>query len=111
MQLFETYHNNKKLLTNFSWLTILEVFILVAPLLTYPYLVRVLGLKLYGWVITAQVTASYCTVLIDFGFRRISARHIATNLNNPLKMGEVVSSILLLRSGLWVLSIWNRERS
>lgn len=96
--------NHKRLLSNFSYLAILEVFILVAPLITYPYLVRVLGRDLYGWVITAQITASYCTVLIDFGFKRISARHIATNSDNPVKMGEVISAILTLRWGLWLLS-------
>lgn len=80
------------------------MFILVAPLITYPYLVRVLGRDLYGWVITAQITASYCTVLIDFGFKRISARHIAINSDNPVKISEVISAILTLRWGLWLLS-------
>lgn len=94
--------NNKTILSNFSYLAILEIFILIAPLITYPYLVRILGRDLYGWVITAQVTASYCTVIIDFGFKRISARHIATNSNNPIKMGEVISSILTLRALLWI---------
>ena len=96
--------NNKKILSNFSWLAILEIFILIAPLLTYPYLVRTLGRELYGWVITAQITASYCTVLIDFGFKRISARHIAKNVDNPARMGEVISSILILRWILWLSS-------
>ncbi len=104
MGIFSLLHTNKKLLANFSWLAILEIFILIAPLITYPYLVRVLGRELYGWVITAQITASYCTVLIDFGFKRISARHIATNSDNPAKMGEVVSAILILRWALWILS-------
>ena len=94
---------NKKLISNFSYLTILEVFILIAPLITYPYLVKVLGRDLYGWVITAQVTASYCSVLVDFGFKRISARHIAKNVDNPLKIGEVISTILILRSILWII--------
>lgn len=104
MSIFVSFKNNKKLLANFSWLAILEIFILIAPLITYPYLVRVLGRELYGWVITAQVTASYCTVLIDFGFKRISARHIATNTHNPQKMSEVISAILTLRWALWLLS-------
>ncbi|MDE6021598.1 MAG: oligosaccharide flippase family protein [Ruminococcus sp.] len=104
MILLTKIRNNKKLLSNFSWLAILEIFILVAPLVTYPYLVRVLGRELYGWVITAQVTASYCTVLIDFGFKRISARHIATNTENPEKMGEIVSAILTIRVLLWLMS-------
>lgn len=96
--------NNKKIFSNFSYLAILEIFILIAPLITYPYLVRVLGRDLYGWVITAQITASYCTVIIDFGFKRISARHIATNSDNPVRMSEVISSILTLRWMLWIVS-------
>ncbi|MBD5329689.1 MAG: oligosaccharide flippase family protein [Bacteroides sp.] len=98
------FKSNRKVLANFSYLSILEIFIIAAPLFTYPYLVKTLGRELYGWVITAQVTASYCTVLIDFGFKRISARHIAINNHNKDKINEVVSAILTLRSGLWILS-------
>ncbi|MDE6019918.1 MAG: oligosaccharide flippase family protein, partial [Ruminococcus sp.] len=96
--------NNKKFISNFTYLSILEIFILLAPFITYPYLVRILGRELYGWVITAQVTASYCTILIDFGFKRISARHIATNTGNLEKIGEIISAILTLRGILWLLS-------
>ena len=95
---------HKKILSNFSYLTALDVFLLIGPLITYPYLTRTLGLNLYGWVIAAQVTASYCTVLIDFGFKRISARHIANSGNDLLKMSETVSSILILRLILWIIS-------
>lgn len=96
--------SNKKIFSNFSYLAILEVFVILAPLITYPYLVRVLGMDLYGWVITAQITASYCTILIDFGFKRISARHIAVNIGNFGKISEVISAILTLRCILWILS-------
>lgn len=95
---------NKKLLSNFTYLTILEIFILLAPFITYPYLVHVLGTELYGWVITAQITASYFTILIDFGFKRISARHITNNINNRTKINEIISSILTIRIILWAVS-------
>lgn len=104
MFVIEKLRNNRKLIDNFSWLAILEIFILIAPLFTYPYLVQTLGRELYGWVITAQITASYCTILIDFGFKRISARHIAISAGNITKISEVVSAILALRWGLWLLS-------
>lgn len=104
IQILNKIKTNKKIFSNFSYLAILEVFIILAPLLTYPYLVRILGMDLYGWVITAQVTASYCTILIDFGFKRISARHIAKNVGNYEKISEVISAILILRCLLWVVS-------
>lgn len=100
----EIVKKNKTILSNFSYLTILELFVLVAPLITYPYLVRVLGRELYGWVITAQITASYFSVLIDFGFKRISARHIANNCNDMEALSSVVSTVLWLRFALWIIS-------
>lgn len=101
----EIVKRNKTILSNFSYLTILELFVLVAPLITYPYLVRVLGRELYGWVITAQITASYFSVLIDFGFKRISARHVANNCNDIKELSTVVSTVLWLRFALWLISL------
>lgn len=104
MKLKDLFLNNRKILSNFSYLTILEIFLLIAPIITFPYLVRILGKELYGWVITAQVTASYCTILIEFGFKRISARHIANQNGDKKKMSITVSSIIILRFILWIIS-------
>lgn len=104
MKLKDVFLNNRKILSNFSYLTILEIFLLIAPIITFPYLVRILGKELYGWVITAQVTASYCTILIEFGFKRISARHIANQNGDKNKMSITVSSIIILRFILWIIS-------
>lgn len=95
---------NKTVLSNFSYLAILEVFNLIAPLITYPYLVKVLGTDIYGWVITAQITASYASILIDFGFRRVSAKHVAQSRDDKDKMSVVVTSVMYLRGILWVVA-------
>lgn len=96
---------HKIIISNFSYITFLEIFILLAPFITYPYLVRILGLDIYGWVITAQITASYFTLLIDFGFKRISAKHIALNIGERDKLSEIVCSIFILRLTLWIISL------
>lgn len=97
-------NQNKTILSNFSYLALLEIFVLIAPLITYPYLVKVLGLDLYGWVVTGQITASYASILIDFGFRRVSAKHIATVRENIFLLSKVVSSVIVLRAVLWVIA-------
>ena len=81
------------LFENFTYISILQIFVLVSPLITYPYLVRVLGKELYGWVITAQIIASYCSILVDFGFKRVSARHVAVFRDNKEKLSEIISTI------------------
>lgn len=90
---------------NFTYISILQVFVMLAPLITYPYLVRVLGSDLYGWVITAQIVASYCSILVDFGFKRVSARHISIFRDNKEKLSEIMSTILTLQMILWLFCL------
>lgn len=97
-------HSNKTLLENFSYISLLQVFILLAPFLTYPYLTRVLGTELYGLVLTAQMLASYATIIVRFGFDSVSSRHISINRDDKSKLSEIMSSILTMRGGLWVVS-------
>lgn len=74
---------------------------MITPLITYPYLIRILGQELYGWVITAQIVASYCSIFVDFGFKQVSAKHISISRNNKEKLSEIMSSILSIQSLIW----------
>lgn len=97
-------HHNKVIFENFSYLTLFQVLSILFPLITYPYLTRVLGLELYGTVITAQVLASYCTILVNFGFPAISPRHVSINKDNREKLSVIFSSIFTIQLLLWVVS-------
>lgn len=97
------FSNNKQLIGNFSYITLLEVFLLLAPLITYPYLVRVLGIDNYGLIITAQVLASYASKIIDFGSNRVCAKHVSINRASKAKLSEIVSSVLVVRTVLWLI--------
>lgn len=92
-------------LQNFSYLTILQFFVYLAPLITYPYLVKVLGMELYGLVLTAQVLVSYASIIIDFGSMRVCAKHVSINRDNPTILSEVVSSVLCVKFVLWLLCL------
>lgn len=95
---------NKVIMENFSYITLMQVFLLAAPLLTYPYLTRVLGMELYGLVITASVLAGYATIIVRFGFDAISARHVSINREDKDKLSEIMSSIISIRFVLWFIS-------
>ena len=58
---------NRTLVQNTSYITILQVFNVIAPLITYPYLVRVIGRDMYGVFITAQVLVSYISLFVIWG--------------------------------------------
>lgn len=98
-------NNNKKFFSNIGHLTILQFFIVLAPLLTYPYLIRVLGASLWGEIILCQSIISYFSLLISFGFDVSSTKNIAVNINNKDKIVQIVSSTIILKSILLVLSI------
>ena len=76
---------------------------MLAPLITYPYLVRVLGKELYGFVLTAQMLASYFSLIIDFGSNSVCAKHISLNRQNPQKLSEIVCSVFYIRLTLTIV--------
>ena len=94
---------NKTIAENFIYITLLQVFLLVAPLITYPYLVKVLGREVYGMVITAQVLVSYFSIVIDFGSNSIAARYIALRQGNKDLLSDTLSCILSARFYIWCI--------
>ncbi len=105
LQIKERLNRNKTILANFSYLTILQIFTLLFPLITYPYLLRAVGLELYGIVIYAQTIVTYISLIINFGFNITGAKEIASNRDNPALLSEIVSSIYLNKFIIWLLCL------
>lgn len=99
------YRSYTVVIENMSYITIFQVFTMLIPLITYPYLIRVLGAELYGWVITSQVLVGYFSLFVDYGFRKVTARYVSINRNNLQKLSEIVSSVMLVKLILWVISL------
>lgn len=101
MNLFNKYKEQLKrntiILKNFSYITLFQIVNMLIPFITYPYLVKVLGKDVYGIVITAQILASYASILVIFGFQSVSARHIAIYKQDISKMSEVFCSVFITR--------------
>ncbi len=100
---FQYFKKHKQVLQNFSYVTMLQIFSLLAPLITYPYLVRVLGRELYGVVLTAQMLASYVSIFVDFGSNDVCAKHVSINRDDNIKLSEILSSVLFARFGIWIV--------
>lgn len=104
MQLKRIIGRNKILLENFSYLSILQIFSLAAPLLTYPYLLRLFGLDLYGTIIFAQAIVTNIAILINYGFNLSGTHTIATNHNKKETIDQAVSSIYIIKSIIWLIT-------
>lgn len=97
--------NNKKIIENFSYLGFLKFFNMALPLVTYPYLIRVLGLGVYGKIIVAQVVALYIGVFIDFGFKISATKNISLFRDDKVKLSTIISSVLQIKFIFWALAL------
>ncbi|MGV8092812.1 MAG: oligosaccharide flippase family protein [Mangrovibacterium sp.] len=95
---------HKTLIENFSYLSALQVFNLILPLITYPYLIRVLGKETYGLVVFAQAVTGYLRIAVEFGFNISATKAISIYRNDRQKLSEIVSSVLLIKTILFALT-------
>lgn len=96
---------NKKILESFSYLTLIQIFNMLMPLITYPYLVRILGAELYGTIVFVQAIVGYFSIIINFGFNISATKEIAGNRDNLEKISEITSSVFILQFFLWVMCL------
>ena len=92
---------HKTIIQNFSYLSLIQVFNLLVPLLAYPYLIRVLGTEKYGLVIFAQATVTYLVIIVSFGFNISATREISIYRDSKEKLSEIVSSVLIIKGFLF----------
>ena len=94
----------KRLLSNFFSLSVLQAFTYILPLLTLPYLVRVLGVDKFGLVMFAQSFLMFFTILVDYGFGLSATREISIYRDNKAKVTEIFSSVMMIKFILVVVS-------
>lgn len=70
---------HKKSVKNGLWMYALQFFNMVVPLLTLPYITRVLGTAGYGTFSTALNIVGYLQVVVEYGFGMSATRKVAIN--------------------------------
>lgn len=82
----------------------LQIFQLILPLITYPYLIRVLGKEMYGVVAFSNAVIVYINVFIDFGFNISEIREISINREDNVRISEIVSTVITIKTIFALLS-------
>lgn len=95
---------NSNIAKNGFWLIILQGFNTVVPLLTIPYVTRILSASAYGEFSLALNLIGYFQVVVEYGFGLLGARKIATRQSDD-ELGIIRSRILGARFILFLISL------
>jgi len=94
----------KTLVTNFGYLSLLQVAGYVFPLITMPYLARVIGVDGFGKVAFASAIVVWFQTVADWGFNYTATRDVAKNRDDKEKVSEIFSNVLWARCLLMIIS-------
>lgn len=68
-------------------------------------MIRILGKEIYGLIVFAQAIIGYLVILINHGFDIIATKEISINRNDRMKLDEIVSSVLIIKFILLMISL------
>ncbi|HHX70551.1 MAG TPA: flippase [Gallicola sp.] len=96
--------DGRTLAANFGYLSLLQIAGYIFPLITMPYLARVIGVEGFGKIAFASAVVVWFQTVADWGFNYTATRDVAKNRDDKEKVSEIFSNVLWARCLLMILS-------
>ena len=96
--------DGKVLMENFAYLSLLQIAGYIFPLITLPYLARVIGVDSFGKIAFAGAIIGWFHTVSDWGFNYTATRDVAQNRDDKDKVSKIFSNVLWARTLLMVIS-------
>ena len=97
--------DGKVLAQNFAYLSLLKIAGYIFPLITLPYLARVIGTDGFGKIAFASAIVSWVMTIADWGFNYTATRDVAKNRDDIEKVSSIFSNVLWARCILMFASL------
>lgn len=99
----------KNIIKNSFFLCIIDGIRLVMPFIALPYMLNIIGSENYGKIVFSQTVVTYFAITVNFGLNIYTVKRFADNLDSPLQMSIISSTLIALRlllalAGLSVLT-------
>lgn len=96
--------DGKALASNFGYLMIMQITGYIFPLLTIPYLARIIGVEGFGKIAFAAAIIVWFQSITDWGFNYTATRDIARNREDLNRVSEIFSNVFWAKSLLASIS-------
>ncbi|MCH7401638.1 flippase [Belliella kenyensis] len=98
------HEDHRRLLTNIFSLGTIQIVNYVLPLLTVPYLVRILEPDYFGLLAFATATITYFALITDYGFNLSATRQVSIHRDDFDKVNEIFSATMIIKFFLMFFS-------
>ncbi len=105
MQLKNKIAKNKSLIESLFSLSILNGMNVILPLVTLPYILRVIGASHYGSYSYVYILIQYLVLITTYGFNYSATKQISQNRHSIEKINTIYNSVTICRLLLLAVSI------
>lgn len=104
MQIRQFISSHKSLAESFFSLSALNLIESLLPLITMPYILRVVGAANFGVYSYVMIIIQYCSIFNAYGFNFSATKQIAQDRDNTEHINQIYSAVISCRLLLFVLA-------